>query len=98
MLEVVDNPDRSQYEVMLDGETVGFAAYNRTPDGVLLPQVEVRSDLNGRGIGSALAKGTLDDIRRHRQRAVPLCPFLVDYIARHPEYQDLLATKQRTPA
>ncbi len=42
MLEVVDNPQRSQYEVFVDGELVGFAAYNHTPDGVLLPHAEVR--------------------------------------------------------
>ena len=90
MLEVVDNPQRSQYEVLVDGDVVGFAAYNRTPDGVILPHVEVQADLNGQGIGSALAKGTLDDIRRQGLQAVPLCPFIVDYVARHPEYQDLV--------
>ena len=91
MLEVVDNADASQYEVLLDGELVGFVAYHRTPDGVLLPHAEVRADLNGQGIGSALAKGALDDIRRQGQQAVPLCPFIVAYVAGHPEYADLVA-------
>ena len=92
MLEVVDNRERSQYEVLLDGAVVGFAAYNHTPDGVLLPHAEVRSELNGQGIGSALAKGALDDIRRQGLRAVPLCPFIVAYVHRHPEYRDLVTT------
>jgi hypothetical protein len=26
------------------------------------------------------------------------CPFVTGYVERHPEYHDLLATQQRTPA
>lgn len=92
MLEVVDNHERSQYEVLVDGKVVGFAAYNNTPDGVLLPHVEVRPEFNGQGIGSELVKGVLDDIRRQGLHAVPLCPFVVDYVARHPEYNDLVSS------
>ena len=33
MIEVVDNSQESQYEVRLDGQTVGFAAYNQTWTG-----------------------------------------------------------------
>jgi hypothetical protein len=90
MHKVVDNNERSQYEVLVDGDVVGFAAYNHTPGGVLLPHVEVRPELNGQGIGSELVKGALDDIRRQGLHAVPLCPFVVDYVARHPEYDDLI--------
>jgi predicted GNAT family acetyltransferase len=95
MLEVVDNAESARYEVLLDGESVGFAAYHHTADGVLLPHAEVRPELNGQGIGSELAKGALDDIRRQGLRAVPLCPFIVDYVRRHPEYNDLVAALPR---
>ena len=63
MIEVVDRPDASRYEALLDGESVGFCTYRRTDGEVLLPHVEVRPDLNGHGIGSALARGALDDLR-----------------------------------
>jgi predicted GNAT family acetyltransferase len=95
MLEVVDNAESARYEVLLDGESVGFAAYHHTADGVLLPHAEVRPELNGQGIGSELAKGALDDIRRQGLRAVPLCPFIVDYVRKHPEYNDLVAALPR---
>ncbi len=91
MLEVIDNAEASQYEVLLDGESVGFASYRHSDDQVLLPHAEVRAELNGQGIGSALAKGALDDIRRQGLHAVPLCPFIVYYVRCHPEYQDLVA-------
>jgi uncharacterized protein len=95
MIEVVDNVEESQYEVMLDGKSVGFAAYHQTPDGVLLTHAEVDPERNGQGIGSALAKGALDDIRRQGLHAVPLCPFIVDFVARHPEYEDLVTSLPR---
>ena len=95
MREVVDSHERSRYEILVDAEVVGFAAYNQTPDGVLLPHVEVRPELNGQGIGSELVKGALDDIRRQGLHAVPLCPFVVDYVARHHEYDDLVTSLQR---
>jgi predicted GNAT family acetyltransferase len=95
MIEVVDNVEDSQYEVLLDGVSVGYAAYHQTPDGVLLTHAEVRPGHNGQGIGSALAKGALDDIRRQGLQAVPLCPFIVDYVARHPEYNDLVTSLPR---
>jgi uncharacterized protein len=95
MLEVVDNAESARYEVLLDGESVGFAAYHHTADGVLLPHAEVRPELNGQGIGSELARGALDDIRRQGLRAVPLCPFIVDYVRKHPEYTDLVSPLPR---
>jgi predicted GNAT family acetyltransferase len=91
MLEVVDNVEASQYEVLVDGKSVGFAAYRHSDDVVLLPHAEVHAEFNGQGIGSALARGALDDIRRQGLRAVPLCPFIVDYVQRHPEYDDMVA-------
>ena len=75
----------------LDGRAVGFAAYNQTHDGVLLPHAEVQPDLNGQGIGSALAKGRSTTSGAKAMQAIPLCPFIVYYVAEHPEYQDLVA-------
>jgi predicted GNAT family acetyltransferase len=95
MIEVVDNVEESQYEVLFEGTSVGFAAYHQTTDGVLLTHAEVQPDLQARGFGSALARGALDDIRRQGLLAVPLCPFIVDYVARHPEYNDLITTLRR---
>jgi predicted GNAT family acetyltransferase len=51
----------------------------------------VPAALNGRGIGSALVCGLLDLARGQGSKVRPLCPFVAAYIARHPEYADLLA-------
>ena len=91
IIDVIDNPAASRYEARLDGEVVGFCSYRLVGEEVLLPHAEVDPRVAGRGIGSALARGTLDDLRRQGHRVVPLCPFVVDFIKKNPEYADLVA-------
>jgi uncharacterized protein len=92
LTEVVDNPGHSRYDISLDGEVVGFCSY-RESDGVyLLPHAEVDPRVGGRGVGTALARGTLDDLRRRGFKVVPLCPFIADFIAKNEAYADLVAS------
>ncbi len=47
--------------------------------------------LSGQGVGSKLVRGVLDALRAEGAKVVPRCEFVAAYIARHPEYRDLLA-------
>jgi uncharacterized protein len=91
-VQVVDSPTTSRYEVLLEGAVVGFCSYRLSDGVVLLPHAEVDPSIGGRGIGTQLARGTLDDLRRQGLKVVPLCPFIVDFIRKNHEYSDLLAT------
>jgi predicted GNAT family acetyltransferase len=51
---------------------------------------EVDDAFEGQGLGSQLAAGALDDVRRLGKRVVPRCPFIAKFIAHHPEHQDLV--------
>ncbi len=89
---VQDAPERTRYEVTVDGDLAGFAVYEDRPDGVrVFTHTEVSDAYEGRGIGSALAKGALADVRGSGRRLVPRCPFIAAYVRRHPEYADLVA-------
>lgn len=90
-LTVSDNPDQSRYEVTDDSGVVsGFAAYQRRDDVVVLTHTEVDDAYEGQGVGSALARGALDDIRASDLRVQPDCQFIAGYIESHPEYADLV--------
>lgn len=89
--KVVNNADAGKYEVSLDGKPAGSAEYRLKGSQVIFTHTEVDSAFEGHGIGSALARYALDDVRGRGLRAVPLCPFIAAYIERHPEYQDLVA-------
>jgi predicted GNAT family acetyltransferase len=87
---VVDAPDRRRFEASIEGELAGFARYVRLPDRVVFTHTEVDPAFEGRGVGSALAKGALDAMRAGGARVEARCPFIAAYITRHPAYADLL--------
>jgi predicted GNAT family acetyltransferase/glutaredoxin len=87
---VADVPDRSRYELRLGGRLIGLAAYRRRDGRVAITHTEVDEACTGRGFGGLLAAAALDDARRRGERVLPLCPFIADYIERHPQYRDLV--------
>jgi predicted GNAT family acetyltransferase len=87
---VRDNTEKHQFELIVDGHTA-LAAYRLKPGVITFTHTEVPEALGGRGVGSELAKGALDQARQRGLKVVPLCPFIKAYIEKHPEYQDLLA-------
>jgi uncharacterized protein len=86
---VVDNPEESQFETHVDGH-VAFVSYLRRGDTIFFTHTEVPQQLEGRGLGSALAKAVLDRARAEHWKVVARCPFIAKYVERHPEYQSLL--------
>ena len=90
-IEVVDNPTLSRYEARVDGICAGVAEYRLEGAVATVDHVEVAPEHRGRGMASALADGLLADLRRRELRVRPRCPFLIGYLARHPEQHDLLA-------
>ncbi|HEX7040266.1 MAG TPA: GNAT family N-acetyltransferase [Trueperaceae bacterium] len=91
---VVRNPAESRFEVVQDGH-VAVLEYVRVRRSFLLVHTGVPPELEGRGIGGALARAALDHVRRADLIAVPLCPFVRSYIRRHPEYLELVGFGER---
>ncbi|MCU1487081.1 MAG: GCN5-related N-acetyltransferase [Actinomycetia bacterium] len=87
---VVDEPARSRYELRVGDEVVGFVSYQRHGDLVDLVHTEIEDGHEGEGLGSALASGVLDDLRRRGLHVRPSCPFIAGWIAKHPDYDDLV--------
>lgn len=91
-VEVRDDPEHDRYVALLPGEDepVGFAAYRWHGDTLVLDHTVVRPEHEGKGIGSALARGTLDALRERAVPVVAVCPFMAAYVRRHPEYADMV--------
>jgi len=89
-VEVTHDPARQRWVARIDGEAVG-AAYYDTADGLIVfTHTEVDDAHEGRGVGSALARGALDEVRADgTRRVIARCPFIKGWIDRHPGYQDL---------
>jgi uncharacterized protein len=94
-VDVVDNRSELRYEIRVDGELAGTIRYTLAPGAITLVHTEVEPRHEGEGVGSALVKGALDDIRARDLRLRPLCPFVAEYLRRHPEYDTLVYKVQR---
>lgn len=90
MTDIVrNNTGKNRYELSVDGHLA--ATYYRLADGVItFIHTEVPDALAGRGVGSKLIKGALDQVRAAGLKVVPQCPFVRAYIEKHPDYADLL--------
>lgn len=91
-LRIVDDPGARRYEARLGDRIVAISEYRSAGDRVIFLHTEVDPELEGRGIGSRLATGALDDVRARGLRVTAHCPFIRAFIERHPEYADLVAS------
>jgi predicted GNAT family acetyltransferase len=90
-MTVTDRPNELRYEIEEDGEVAGFLMYRIEPGVLELVHTDVDPKWEGKGVGAALVKGALDDVRARGLKVRPYCPFVAAYIRRHPEYEDLVA-------
>lgn len=94
-LMVEDNPAEARYEMHVDGELAGAIHYQLDEPTIAFVHTEIAERFEGRGLGSQLARESLDDTRRRGLRILPSCPFVRSYIARHQEYLDLVPEEER---
>lgn len=92
---VTDAPERSRFEITVDGELAGFAEYRLRPGRVVFTHTEVDDAHQGRGLAGRLAQAALDQVRDRGLQVIPLCPYIAAYIRKHPEYVELVDAEHR---
>ena len=100
---ITDDSAAHRYVIWADGVSVGEVVYDFRLGRRVFQHTGVDPELQGKGIASAAAAAVLDLSRQLGERVVPLCWFVAAYIARHPEYDDLvdhelLASLARPPS
>jgi uncharacterized protein len=89
MSDVVNNPAKHRYELAVDGHIA--ATYYKVADGVItFVHTEVPPELGGKGVGSRLVQGALDQVRADGLKVIAQCPFVKAWIDKHADYADLL--------
>ena len=92
--DVVNDAEHHRYVIRHDGDIAGFAEYRMAaPERIVFTHTEIDERFEGHGLGSTLARFVLDDSRAHGWQVVPRCPFIAEYISRHPEYADLTQSR-----
>lgn len=87
-----DNSALSRFELDCGGVTA-FMNYRLAGEAITLDHTETPLQARGRGIASLLVEGVLRTARARGLKIIPRCPFVRAYLAKHPEFQDLIAAK-----
>jgi predicted GNAT family acetyltransferase len=89
--KVDENIPQKRFELKVSDDAFAAAYYRLDGSRVVLIHTEVPVEFSGRGFATELAHGTFKLLRETSRTAVPKCPFMVRFVARHPEYSDLVA-------
>jgi uncharacterized protein len=89
MGDIVNNKAHHRFELVVDGH-LAAAFYKIDGNVITFMHTEVPPELGGRGVGSTLVQGALNQVRASRMKVVADCPFVKAWIGKHPEYRDLL--------
>lgn len=88
---VTHNTDLRRYEIWLGDEKVGHADYSVRPGEIHFVHTEVDPAHQGKNLAAILMRESLRDVRENgKAKVVPVCSYVVRYMERHPETQDLL--------
>ncbi|WP_134091529.1 GNAT family N-acetyltransferase [Olivibacter sp. XZL3] len=92
-LELTKNTANSRFELLVEDQQP-FIEYKERNKKVYLIHTEVPKELEGKGVGAALIEKTLTYLDQNGYKLVALCPAVVAFIRRHPEWKRLLDLEQ----
>jgi predicted GNAT family acetyltransferase len=84
-----DNTALSRFELE-DGGVTAFMTYRLTGDVITFEHTETPVAARGRGLASHLVQAALENARARGLKVVPRCAFVRAYLAKHPEFRDLV--------
>ena len=88
--KINNNAAQHRFELEVEGH-LATAHYERDGNVITFTHTEVPPELGGKGVGSTLVKGALEQVRAEGLKVVAECPFVKAWIGKHPAYADLLA-------
>lgn len=93
---MADVPDRERFEARTEaGELAGFVTYQLTGNIIAYTHTETLPEFAGKGVASTLARSVMDDARARGRTVVPICPYLQQWLDKHPGYEDIVARTTR---
>lgn len=79
----------SRYEGRLGADLVTVISFQLRGQIHVVTRTETDPRWRGRGYAGQTTRAMLDDIRAAGGKVEPVCPFTVDFMTSHPEYDDL---------
>jgi predicted GNAT family acetyltransferase len=80
---------KGRFELECEGKAA-YLEYNLAGNILQLVHTEVPPESRGLGLTSELSRSALDWARENNVRVDVICPVVLSYIEKHPEYSDLV--------
>lgn len=90
-INVVNNEDKLQFEVQLDGEYASIE-YRYYKGDIAFMHTTVPEAFRGKGIAAAMAVAALNFAKKRHFKIMLYCPYVSKYVKEHPEYYTLVDT------
>ena len=88
--DVVDDAERGRWIATIDAETIGELTYRFVGGRVVLLSTQVNRAYRNHRVATELVARALEGIRESGKTITIICPFVGEFIARNPEYLDLI--------
>jgi predicted GNAT family acetyltransferase len=86
---IKNNTDNLRFELKVASETA-FLEYRFYKDSIALVHTVVPLELEGNGIGSALAHYAFEYAKENQFPVMVYCSFVANFLKKHPEYIEQL--------
>lgn len=88
---------RERYRLDVEDEDgvpveAGYLDYTVDGDNIALTHTVIFDQFGGRGLAAKLVEHVLSELRDSGRQVVPVCTYVERYVAKHPEYADLVAS------
>ena len=93
MIQLREAEDSGRIRYILDGshQEVGYLTFTIAPDQIAIAEhTVVDPSCQGLGFAGDLAAAFFDYCIESGLRVRPICPYIVTYLRRHPELQDMV--------
>lgn len=96
-VEFARDDTNGRYTGTVAGRVAALTEFTPATRLVVFTHTQTDPAFEGQGVASQLVRWALDDVRTRGLRVVPVCPFVQEFLRRHPdEYGDLVLTSSTT--
>lgn len=88
-IPLIINGDANRFELHIDGH-MAVIEYSMKGNVFVLLHTEVDKALEGRGIAAILTEKTFHHLESIGAKIIPLCPYIVGYLKKHPEWMRIV--------
>lgn len=87
-IEVTHNPAENRFEAWVEGKLAKLD-YTENGNTIMMTHVGVPVEFRGQGLAAVITRAALEYAKSKSLRVIPICPYVVSYLRRNPQYMEL---------